>query len=89
MVSDVPEKTAGWHFPADLFALFSLPALLMLNVILGAERTWLLMLLIGASQLVCGFLLLRHRRSSISGWFSTMIGVAACLAAIYFGLTPW
>ena len=78
-------RSAG--FPADLLALLMLPAFAILAILFGAQRTWLLLVLIGVAEIPAGLFLLRGRRSSVSGWFALALGLIALAAGIRFALT--
>jgi hypothetical protein len=86
-VSDLKARPA--HFPADLLTLLSLPAFVIITVFVGPQRGWLVLLLIGLFQTAAGSFLLRGSRSSVSGWFAIVLGIAAIAAGTYFALIPW
>ena len=86
-VSDLKARPA--YFPADLLTLLVLPAVVVVSLLVGPERTWLVLLLIGLLQTLAGWLLLRDTRSSVSGWFAVAIGIAALASGTYFALISW
>jgi hypothetical protein len=77
-VSDL--KTRPAHFPADLLAVLLLPAFAIITLVVGPQRLWLVLLLIGLLQIGAGAFLLRDSRASISGWFALLLGAAALAA---------
>ena len=83
-VSDLKARPA--HFPADLLTLLVLPAVVAVSLLVGLQRSWLVLLLIGLLQTLAGWFLLRDRRSSVSGWFAVALGIAALASGTYFAL---
>ncbi len=86
-MSDLKARPA--HFPADLLCVLSLPALAIVTLIIGPQRSWLVLVVLGFLQTVAGSLLLRSSRASISGWFALLLGVAALAAGMYFARIAW
>jgi hypothetical protein len=83
-VSDSKARPA--HVPTDLLTLLVLPALVALSLIVGPQRSWLVLLFIGLLQTFAGGFLLCDSRSPFSGWFAVALGVAALATGTYFAL---
>ena len=77
------------RLPADLLTLLVLPAFVVVSLLVGPQRTWLILLLIGLLQTLAGWFLLRDSRSSVSGWFVIAIAIAALASGTYFALISW
>lgn len=86
-VSDLKARPA--HFPADLLTLLLFPAVVVVSLLVGPQRSWLVLLLIGLLQTLAGGFLLRDSRSSVSGWFAVAFGIAALAFGTYFALISW
>lgn len=79
-------KARRAHFPADLLTLLVLPAFVVVSLLAGPQRSWLVLLVIGLLQTLAGWFLLRDNRPSISGWFVAAFGIAALASGTYFAL---
>jgi hypothetical protein len=84
-VSDPNKRSA--HLPADLITLLVLPAFMVLTLLVGPQRLWMVLLLIGLLEIAMALSLLRGRRFSPSGWLTLVIGVGAASAGGFFALT--
>ena len=77
------------HFPPDLFALLLLPAFAVLSLVIGPQRFWIVLLLIGCFALVAGLLLFRSSRVRLFAWVYLLFGIAAFGAGIYYAFIAW
>ena len=82
------DQKSSAPFPGDLSALLLLPAILIVYAVVDFRYSWLVILLIGVSQLWIGTAGLRARRSSPLAWLALLFGIVVVCAAIYLALMP-
>ena len=88
-------RSAG--FPSDLMVSLTLPGLAIFASVFGAQRTWIVLFVIGLAELLGGLLALRSRRSSVPGWSAIIVGVMALAGGMLiaiaggfrFAIFPW
>ena len=85
-MSERATKSPG--FPADLFAVLVLPAIIIAMFVVGPQRTWIVLVFLGAFEIAAAALVLRAHRSSFSGWLYLAVGIVAVAAGIYFAFIP-
>ena len=81
-----PNKGSA-HLPADLVTLLMLPAFIVLTLVVGSQRLWVVLLLIGLLEIAAALSLLHARRFSPPAWFALVIGVGAVAAGGFFAVT--
>jgi len=81
------ETRRSARFPGDLLILLMLPAYAIFASVVGPQRSWIFLLLVGGVQVAAGLFVLRSSRSSVSAWSALAVGILAVAAAIGIALT--
>ena len=74
-------------FPGDLLVLLMLPAYGIFASVVGPQRIWIFLLLVGGVQVAAGLFVVRRSRFSVLAWLTIAVGILGVTAAIGIGLT--
>jgi len=64
-----------------------LPAYGIFASVVGPQRIWIFLLLVGGVQVAAGLFVLRNSRCSVLAWLAIAVGILAVAAAIGIALT--
>jgi hypothetical protein len=64
-----------------------LPAYGIFASIVGPQRSWIFLLLVGGVQVAAGLFVVRSSRCSVLAWLTIVVGILAVTAAIGIALT--